>query len=251
MIWIGTSGWVYPHWVGPFYPPGFPLRDWLPYYAQRFPTVEINRSFYRLPTYEQFHAWAEQTASHPGFLFAVKASRYITHMKKLKDPQEAITRLVTAAGGLGQQLGPFLYQLPPNWHANPQRLEQFIAQLPHAQQAAFEFRDPSWFQPETLTTLSQILNTAGCALVIAIGGPCPTPLDALSIGPFRYLRFHHGAYGIGLSDEELAFWAKRLSVDAAGGRQVYVYFNNDPEGYAVHDALRLRELLGSAAALPV
>lgn len=250
MIWIGTSGWVYPHWVGPFYPPGLPMRDWLPYYAQHFPTVEINRSFYRLPTYEQFQAWAGQTASHPGFLFAVKASRYITHMKKLKDPQGAISRLVTAAAGLGQQLGPFLYQLPPNWRANPQRLEQFVAQLPHAQQAAFEFRDPSWFQPETLATLSQILNAAGCVLAIAIGGPCPTPLDAPLIGPFRYLRFHHGSYGIGLSEDELAFWAKRLSSDAAEGRQVYVYFNNDPEGYAVHDAFRLREMLGSAAALP-
>jgi uncharacterized protein YecE (DUF72 family) len=247
MIWIGTSGWVYPHWAGRFYPPDLPTQEWLPYYAQHFPTVEINRSFYRLPTYEQFHAWAEQIASHPGFLFAVKASRYITHMKKLKDPQEALTRLVTSARGLGEHLGPFLYQLPPNWRANPQRLEQFITQLPRAQQAAFEFRDPSWFQPETFATLSQILNAAGCALVIAIGGPCPTPLDAPCIGPFRYLRFHHGAHGIGLSDDELAFWAKRLSVDAAEGRQAYVYFNNDAEGYAVHDALRLHELLGNAA----
>jgi uncharacterized protein YecE (DUF72 family) len=247
MIWIGTSGWVYPHWAGRFYPPDLPMHDWLPYYAERFPTVEINRSFYRLPTYEQFHAWAVQTASHPGFLFAVKASRYITHIKKLKDPQEAITRLVTSARGLGEHLGPFLYQLPPNWRANPQRLEQFITQLPHAQQAAFEFRDPSWFQPETFATLTQILNAAGCALVIAIGGPCPTPLEAPLIGLFRYLRFHHGAYGIGLSDDELAFWAKRLSVDAAEGRQAYVYFNNDAEGYAVRDALRLRELLGTAA----
>jgi uncharacterized protein YecE (DUF72 family) len=243
MIWIGTSGWVYPHWAGRFYPPGLPMHDWLSYYAQRFPTVEINRSFYRLPTYEQFHTWADQTASYPNFLFAVKASRYITHIKKLKDPLEAITRLVTSASGLGEHLGPFLYQLPPNWRANPQRLEQFIAQLPHAHQAAFEFRDLSWFQTETLATLGQILNAAGCALVIAIGGLCPTPLDAPEIGPFRYLRFHHGAHGIGLSDDELAFWAKRLSADAAEGRQAYVYFNNDAEGYAIRDALKLRELL--------
>jgi uncharacterized protein YecE (DUF72 family) len=247
MIWIGTSGWVYAHWAGRFYPTDLPMHDWLPYYAQHFSTVEINRSFYRLPTYEQFHAWAEQTASHPGFLFAVKASRYITHMKKLNDPQEAITRLIASASGLGERLGPFLYQLPPNWRANPQRLEQFITRLPHAQQAAFEFRDPSWFQSGTFATLSQILNAAGCALVIAIGGSCPTPLDAPFIGPFRYLRFHHGAQGIGLSDDELAFWAKRLSVDAAEGREVYVYFNNDAEGYAIRDALRLHELLGTAS----
>jgi uncharacterized protein YecE (DUF72 family) len=246
MIWIGTSGWVYPHWARRFYPLELPMHDWLSYYARHFSTVEINRSFYRLPTYEQFHAWTEQTVSHPGFLFAVKASRYITHIKKLNDPQEAITRLITSASGLGEHLGPFLYQLPPNWRANPQRLEQFITLLPHAQQAAFEFRDPSWFQPKTFSSLSQILNVGGCALVIAIGGPCPTPLDVPFIGPFRYLRFHHGAQGIGLSDDELASWAKRLSVDVAKGREVFVYFNNDAEGYAIRDALRLHELLGTA-----
>ena len=247
MIWIGTSGWVYPHWAGRFYPPDLHMHDWLPYYVQHFSTVEINRSFYRLPTYEQFHAWAEQTVLHPGFLFAVKASRYITHIKKLNDPQEAITRLITSASGLGEHLGPFLYQLPPNWRANPQRLEQFITLLPHAQQAAFEFRDPSWFQPGTFSSLSQILNVSGCALVIAIGGPCPTPLDAPFIGPFRYLRIHHGEQGIGLSDDELAYWAKRLSIDIAESREVYVYFNNDAEAYAIRDALRLRELLRNAA----
>ncbi len=250
MIWIGTSGWVYPHWIKRFYPLDLPMQDWLSYYAQHFPTVEINRSFYRLPTYEQFHAWAEQTASHPGFLFAVKASRYITHMKKLKDPEQGITRLVTSAAGLGKQLGPFLYQLPPRWHANPERLEHFISYLPRDHQAAFEFRDPSWFQPPTLATLNRILSVAGCALAIAIGGPCPTPLDAPPIGPFRYLRFHHGAHGIGLSDDELAFWAKRLSKDATEGRAAYVYFNNDQDGHAVNDAHRLREMLGAAAVSP-
>src|SRR6266581_4427949 len=193
MIWIGTSGWVYPHWVGPFYPPDLPVREQLSYYARHFPTVEINRSFYRLPTYDQFHAWAEQIASHPGFLFAVKASRYLTHMKKLHNAEEGVKRLIGSASGLGEHLGPFLYQLPPRWHANPQRLEEFIRLLP---------------------------------------------------------RFHHGAHGIGLSDEELTFWAKRLTADAAEDREIYVYFNNDPEGYAVHDALRLRELVGDAAVLP-
>src|SRR5215469_18585401 len=121
MIWIGTSGWVYPHWAGRFYPTDLHEHDWLTYYARYFSTVEINRSFYRLPTNEQFHAWARQRVSHPAFLFAVKASRYITHLKKLKDPQEAITRLMASAHGLGEHLGPFLYQLPPNWRANPQR----------------------------------------------------------------------------------------------------------------------------------
>src|SRR5947209_2629515 len=142
MMWIGTSGWVYPHWAGHFYPPELPMRDWLPYYAQHFSTVEINRSFYRLPTHKQFHVWAEQTAAHPDFLFAVKASRYITHIKKLLNPEEAINRLMQSAEGLGKHRGPFLYQLPPHWHADPARLEQFISRLPRDQQAAFEFRDP-------------------------------------------------------------------------------------------------------------
>ena len=248
MIWIGTSGWVYPHWNGRFYPLDLPARDQLTYYARYFPTVEINRSFYRLPTREQFRAWTEQIAAYPDFLFAVKASRYITHMKKLLHPEEAISRLVQSAEGLGKHLGPFLYQLPPHWHADPTRLEQFISLLPRDQLAAFEFRDPSWFQPEMLKTLTRILDNAGCALVIAIGGALPTPLDAPLIGPFRYLRFHGGAHGIGLSDEELTFWANRLKAYPQDCT-TYAYFNNDPEAYAVKNALRLRELVGTAAVM--
>ena len=250
MIWIGTSGWIYPHWVGRFYPPNLPVRDHLSYYAQHFPTVEINRSFYRLPTREQFHSWAEQTCSHPGFRFAVKASRYITHMKKLQNVEDGLTRLITSASGLGEKLGPFLYQLPSRWHANPSRLEQFIAQFPNNHLAAFEFRDPTWFQTETLQALGHILNAAGCALVVGIGGPQPTPLNVAGIGSLRYYRFHHGEHGIGFSEDELVFWAKRFAADAAEGREVYIYFNNDPQGYAVRDALQLREILGAVAVLP-
>jgi uncharacterized protein YecE (DUF72 family) len=245
-IWIGTSGWVYPHWNGRFYPPDMATREQLAYYARYFPTVEINRSFYRLPTREQFHAWAEQVAAYPDFLFAVKTSRYITHLKKLLQPEEAIGRLMQAAGGLGKHLGPFLYQLPPHWRADPQRLEQFISLLPRDQLAAFEFRDPSWYQPAIFEALAHILDNAGCALVIAVGGALPTPPDLPPIGPFRYLRFHNGAHGIGFSDEELTYWANRLKADAQD-YTAYVYFNNDPEGYAVKDALRLRELVGAAA----
>jgi uncharacterized protein YecE (DUF72 family) len=109
---------------------------------------------------------------------------------------------------------------------------------------AFELRDPSWFMPETFSRLSQILNVAECTLVTAIGGSCPTPLEVPFIGPFRYLRFHNGSQGIGLSDDELVYWAKRLSIDIAEGRDVYVYFNNDAEAYAIRDARRLNELLG-------
>src|SRR6266566_4175356 len=240
MIEIGTSGWVYPHWVGRFYPSDLPAREQLSYYAQHFSTVEINRSFYRLPTYEQFRAWAEQTSDHPNFRFAVKASRYITHLKKLHNVEEGVQRLVSSAQGLGTQLGPFLYQLPPHWRANPERLKQFIKLLPSNYQAAFEFRDPTWFQGETLQTLSRILNDAGCVLAVGIGGSQPTSTDISGTGPFRYYRFHHGAHGVGFSDEELILWAKRIVGDVAEGRNVYVYFNNDPEAYAIRDALRLR-----------
>jgi uncharacterized protein YecE (DUF72 family) len=250
MIWIGTSGWIYPHWIGRFYPPGLAVRDHLTYYARYFPTVEINRSFYRLPTYEQFQGWAGQAGPHPCFCFAVKASRYITHMKKLKDVEEGINRLFRAAEALGEHLGPILYQLPPRWRANPERLEQFIARLPPDRQAAFEFRDPTWFRPENIQALRRILLPPNCTLVTSIGGPLPTPLDLPSIGHFSYLRFHNGAHGPCLADGELDFWARRLRADPGEGSDSYVYFNNDPQACAVHDALRLRELLGSLAVPP-
>ncbi len=238
MIRIGTSGWVYPHWLDRFYPRSLPERDQLAFYSREFPTVEINASFYRLPSREQFAAWAEQTRDHPGFCFAVKASRYVTHLKKLRDVEEGLRRLIEHAEGLGAQLGPFLYQLPPHWRANPDRLREFLALLPSRYLAAFEFRDPTWLQPDILS----LLEDRGCALVVAIGGPHYTPVELPPVGPFAYLRFHGGLYGIGFTDGELAFWADRIT--AWADRDVYVYFNNDPEGHAIYDARRLRSLLG-------
>jgi len=247
MILIGTSGWVYPHWEGRFYPPELPARDQLRFYARHFPTVEINRSYYRLPTREQFAAWADQVADDPGFLFAVKASRYLTHLKKLREPRDALDRLITAAEGLGPHLGPFLYQLPPHWRADAPRLAAFLAALPKRHRAAVEFRDPSWYQPEIL----RLLEEAGCALVQAVGGASPTPPELPPVGPFRYVRFHSGAHGVGVSEGELVPWAERLTADARAGRDAYVYFNNDPDGHAVVDAERLMALLGPLAARPI
>jgi uncharacterized protein YecE (DUF72 family) len=249
-IWIGTSGWVYPHWRGCFYPPQLPAHEQLAYYAHVFPTVEINRSFYRLPTFEQFHTWAAQVGPSSPFRFAVKASRSITHLKKLNNAQDSVTRLLTAARGLGDHLGVFLYQLPPYWRADPIRLEQFLAQLPAEYPAAFEFRDPSWFEPAMLPVLERLLNAAHVTLAIGIGGAFPSPPDLPRIGPFRYLRFHAGAFGIGFSDAELAVWAERLACDAEAGDTGYVYFNNDTEGHAITDAMRLREMLGTLAVQP-
>lgn len=248
MIWIGTSGWVYPHWAGRFYPAHLPAREQLSYYAQHFSTVEINRSFYRLPTYEQFRAWGEQTRSHPGFRFAVKASRYLTHLKKLLNAEEGITRLMDAAAGLGDQPGPFLYQLPPRWHANVARLEEFLRALPPTRLAAFEFRDPTWFEPACIQALARIFEKISYAtLAIGVGGSSPTPLDLPIPRSFGYIRFHHGAAGPNFSEAELAFWAERLTREAEKGCEVYVYFNNDAEAYAIRNALRLRELLGPHA----
>lgn len=246
-VWVGTSGWVYPHWKGCFYPEHLPTREQLGYYACAFPTVEINRSFYRLPTFEQFQGWAAQVTPSPEFRFAVKASRFITHLKKLNDPQESVSRLLAAASGLGSHLGVFLYQLPPGWHADPARLEVFLAHLPPKYPAAFEFRDPSWFEPATLPKLERLLTAAQAALAIGVGGASPTPLHVPRIGPFSYLRFHAGASGIGFTDAELAFWAEWLAREAEAGCESYAYFNNDAEGHAIADARRLREMLGALA----
>ena len=242
MLRIGTSGWAYPHWIARFYPHDLPAHEQLTYYARHFATVEINASFYRLPSRTQFQTWAEQTAGIPDFCFAVKASRYVTHLKKLHDVEEGLTRLVRAAEGLGSQLGPFLYQLPPHWRANPARLAEFLALLPHHYRVAFEFRDATWYQPEIL----RLLENAGCALVTAIGGPSVTPLDIPDVGPFRYLRFHMGQSGMGFTDGELVFWAERIARAVAQGSDVYAYFNNDPDGHAIVDARRLRALLDQA-----
>ncbi len=247
MILIGTSGWVYPHWEGRFYPSELPAREWLRFYARHFPTVEINRSYYRLPTREQFATWVRQADDDPGFVFAVKASRYLTHMKKLRQPRESLDRLIAAADGLGARLGPFLYQLPPHWRADAPRLADFLAAVPKDYRAAIEFRDPSWYRPEIL----RLLEDAGVALVEVVGGALPTPPSAPPIGPFRYVRFHSGAHSIGVSDEELLPWAERLAADARRRRDAYVYFNNDPEGHAILDAQRLMALLGPLAARPL
>lgn len=245
MIWIGTSGWMYPHWMGRFYPPGLPASDQLAYYAREFPTVEINRSFYRHPTRAQFAAWATQVAHHPGFRFAVKASRYLTHLKKLLDREEGVVRFFDDAAGLGAAFGPALFQLPPHWRANPERLRLFLAALPNDHRIAFEFRDATWFEPAVV----RLLAAAGCALVRAVGGPHYTPMEVPEAGPFRYLRFHGGLYGTGYTDGELAFWTERIAADAAAGLDVFIYFNNDPEGHAIYDARRLRALLEPSGAV--
>jgi uncharacterized protein YecE (DUF72 family) len=155
--------------------------------------------------------------------------------------------LLYAGRELGDHLGIVLYQLPPHWHANLPRLEQFLAALPPEYPVAFEFRDPSWFEPTTLRDLEHLFMPVGASLAIGIGGAYPTPPAVPWIGSLRYLRFHAGDTGIGFTDTELRSWAERLTTSGREGEQSYVFFNNDSEGHAIADAQRLREILGNAA----
>jgi uncharacterized protein YecE (DUF72 family) len=235
---IGTSGWVYPHWRDLFYPHALPQSRWLGHYAAQFDTVEVNYSFYRLPSDEAFDRWHEQAP--PGFLYAVKANRYITHVKRLKDAAEPVAKFLGRARRLGDRLGPILWQLPPRWRAVPGRLEVLAAVLPSDLIHAFEFRDPDWFD----ASIRNILERHGLTFCIydMPGLPCP---DWVTSGTV-YLRFHGSGlvYGGLYGGQELAPWAKRIEAWLGDGRDVYAYFNNDARGYAVQDAQMLRRLLG-------
>lgn len=237
MLLIGTSGWVYKHWMDLFYPPRLSGDQQLPFYAQHFSSVEVNFSFYRLPERSVFETWRMQTP--PGFLFAVKGSRYLTHMKKLKDPEEPLSRLMERASGLQEKLGPILFQFPHTWPVNCDRLQFFLELLASypQQRFTFEFRHPSWLVPQVY----ELLERAGAALCLPVS---PTvPLDMYLSAPWTYIRMHSGQWGVGYSDEELSAWAERIRSFLAQGIEVYVYFNNDPDGHAIHDANRLNALL--------
>ena len=236
-IHVGTSGWSYPHWAGRFYPGDLPQRQWLGFYARHFATVEINNAFYRLPGPDTFAAWARQTP--PGFLFAVKASRYITHLKKLKAPDEALARLLHHAAHLGDKLGPILFQLPPRWRCNPERLADFLQRLPRGHDYAFEFRDPSWF----CEAVYGLLRDHGCAFCIYHLAGRQSPLAVTA--PFVYIRLHgpDGPYQGRYGREGLVEWVEHIRVWAEEGRTVYCYFDNDQNAYAVEDARTLKRLL--------
>lgn len=232
---IGTSGWCYPHWRGPFYPADLPEARWLDYYGRRFGSVEVNRSFYRLPSRDNFRAWHDATPAH--FVFAVKAGRAVTHMKKLLAPRQTLPPLLEAVAGLGGKLGPLLFQLPPRWRVNPARLEAFLAELPRGLRAAFEFRDPSW-HTDPVTDLLARHGAAFCVFDLA-GIPCPRAITA----DFAYLRLHgpDAAYGGRYGPRRLRAWAAWLRDQPA--EDAYVYFDNDQAGFAVEDARDLAAML--------
>jgi len=237
MIRIGCSGWQYRHWRSRFFPRDLPSERWLEFYAASFDTVELNNSFYRLPEADAFASWHRRVPN--GFLFAVKASRYLTHLKHLRDPHDPLARLWSRAERLGDHLGPMLYQLPPRWHRNPDRLRQFLAALPAGRRQAIEFRDASWYRPEVFGLLDRA-HVALCLHDMPGSATRPDPL-----GPFVYVRFHGatGKYRGGYSAQELSAWAARMAEWAEVGLPVYAYFNNDAAGHAVRDAGRLREMI--------
>lgn len=232
---IGTSGWHYMHWKGPFYPKDMRPGQFLACYSSRFATVEINNTFYRLPAAGTFETWRE--VAPPGFVYAVKASRFITHLKKLSDPPNAIRDFFARVEGLGSTLGPILFQLPPHWGFNGPRLEAFLAALPPGRRCAFEFRDPSWFTREAYDALAR----AGAALCIYDMNGHVSPIELT--GNWTYIRFHGMLYSGSYSAKDLAPWAALIRRYTGEGRDVYAYFNNDSLGRAPNDAVRLREMV--------
>jgi uncharacterized protein YecE (DUF72 family) len=230
---VGTSGWQYRDWRGDFYPQKLPQRLWLEHYAETFDTVEVNNAFYRLPERSVFQAWKERTPA--GFLVTVKGSRYLTHVKRLKDPAEPVARLLERCRGLGRKRGPILLQLPPTLQAAPELLDQTLVQFPRTARVAVEFRHESWWSDE----VRAVLTHRKAALVWAdrYERPLNPPWVTTDWG---YLRLHQGRSGWSYSAKALRQWAGQLHDAFAGG---YVYANNDPGGAAVRDALQIRELL--------
>jgi uncharacterized protein YecE (DUF72 family) len=234
---IGCSGWNYPHWRGTVYPAGVPEARWLELYARSFDTVEVNASFYRLPTRKAVVRWAAQ--SPEGFCFALKASRYLTHVKRLREPAPGVERLGERIEPLREagKLGPVLWQLPPRFRRDDERLARALDALPPGRHA-FEFRDDTWFAEDVYS----LLRAHDVALVVADRAPArPTPW--VRTAGWSYLRFHRGRARGGRYDRHaLRTWADRI--EGAHG-DVYAYFNNDWESFAVADARTLRRLVGS------
>jgi uncharacterized protein YecE (DUF72 family) len=244
---VGCSGWDYPDWRDRFYGRDCPRSTWLEAYTQHFDTVELNNSFYRLPTLGQFAGWRSRVPK--GFLFAVKASRYLTHFKRLLEPAEPVARLFDRARALGSALGPVLYQLPPRWLPDQGRLQTFLRVLPRripangrphrAVRHVLELRDPRGYEPEVMTALERH------AVAVCLHDMRDFTSPRIAQPPFLYIRFHgYGArYAGAYPDEVLRDWAHWVGGHARAGLDAFVYFNNDTAAQAPRDALRFRELL--------
>jgi len=235
---IGCSGWMYDDWRGRLYPAREPKRRWLELYATNFDTVEVNNTFYRLARPEMVRGWVEQTP--PGFLFAVKASRYLTHVRRLKDIEQPIRRFYEPLQALidSDRLGPVLWQLPENFHRDDERLKGWLELLPDGMHT-IEFRHDSWFAPEVM----ELLRARGVALTI--GDHPKRPFQSLeATAPWRFVRFHYGSRGRGgnYSATELEQWARRIA-QWRRREEVFAYFNNDWNGFAPDNAKSLRRRL--------
>ena len=237
---IGCSGWNYRHWRGPFYAEKLPQKHWFGHYAETFGTVELNTSFYRLPTADTFAKWRDQAP--PGFRYAVKAPRFITHMKKLLDCAEPVGEFIERARNLGGTLGPLLYQLPPRLAFHRARTERFLDLLPPNLHHVLEFRDTSWIDAQVLA----LLDERGVGFCVHDMAGSTTPFWAS--GPLAYLRFHggEGKYWGRYPDQRLLAAADWMVAQAAAGRPVWAYFNNDIHAHAIDDALTLRAMVAQA-----
>lgn len=235
-IHIGTSGWHYSHWRDNFYPAQLKPQEWLHYYAEQLSCVELNNSFYRIPSLHDIESWAGQTPTH--FRFAVKAWRGITHRRKLKDCAQFIDNFLAPVQRLGCKLGPLLFQLPPRWRCNSDRLRDFLARLPRhgGLRYAFEFRDPSWHREEVY----ELLAGHDAAFCIFELGALHSP--HIATADFVYVRLHGptGAYAGAYSAQALRHWATRLHGWRDEGREIWLFFDNDEAGHAVRNALTLR-----------
>jgi uncharacterized protein YecE (DUF72 family) len=242
---LGCSGWSYDHWRDPVYG-GAPPRTWLGRYVERFDTVELNSTFYRLPRRSAAAAWAEQTPD--GFCFAVKVSRYLTHIRRLRDAGESLELLLERIRPLADagKLGPLLWQLPATFARDDERLAAALAEAPRGLRHCFEFRHPSWFVPPVM----EVLREHDAALVVGDHPERPFQTTARTAA-WRFIRFHYGHRGRrgNYSDRELESWARRIRRWSRAG-DVYVYFNNDWEAFAVKNAEQLARLLASSRGAP-
>ncbi len=237
-LYVGTSGWNYKHWQGPFYDESLPRNKWLEHYARSFRTVEINNSFYQLPDKKTVRQWRDTVSRD--FIFAIKASRYITHMKKLKDPRESLQKFLAVADELEHRLGPILFQLPPRWRLNIDRLHEFLGALPDGRRCAFEFRDNSWWADDVY----ELLRDFGTAFCMYDLKRRLTPKEITA--DFIYIRLHgpsSQAYRGSYDRRRLSGWAGAISSWRSHGLDVYCYFDNDQDGYAAANALQLQNML--------
>ena len=240
VIHIGTSGWHYKHWIGTFYPVNTKPKDQFEHYKKTFSTVELNNPFYRLPSLETFEGWKKSAPR--GFLFSVKASRYITHMKKLHDTEKALQLFLKNARGLGKKLGPILFQLPPGWKVNLERFEAFLHTLPRRHRYVFEFRNATWYTDEMYGLLRKY-NCAFCQYELS-GHHSPAVVTA----NFVYVRLHGpgNKYQGSYNDKALEQWKHQIIEWSNEKRDVFIYFDNDQAGYAAFNAAKLQDMISGS-----